>query len=272
MSRVTLLTGASRGLGVPIALELARDGGHLVLVARDREGLDATAARVAAAGATPHVVVADVTRPEDRARAVAAAEALGPVEVLVNNAGLEVPLAVVDQTPEDIERTLAVNLHAPLHLTRAVLPGMIARGRGVVVMVSSMSGKSPTPWNAVYTASKHGLNGFTASLRLELEGTGVRAGVVCPSFVAEAGMWASTGVKAPPLLKEVSPAAVAAGVRAVLDGRGEVLVTPSPVRPMLALAQLVPSLDGRLLKLLGVWEVLRARARATAEGRGPARH
>lgn len=269
MARVALVTGGTRGIGAAISLALKAAG---YKVAANYAGNDAAAQAFTAAHGIPAYKwsVADY---DACAAGIARVEGdIGPVEVLVNNAGLEVPLAVVDQTPEDIERTLAVNLHAPLHLTRAVLPGMIARGRGVVVMVSSMSGKSPTPWNAVYTASKHGLNGFTASLRLELEGTGVRAGVVCPSFVAEAGMWASTGVKAPPLLKEVSPAAVAAGVRAVLDGRGEVLVTPSPVRPMLALAQLVPSLDGRLLKLLGVWEVLRARARATAEGRGPARH
>jgi short-subunit dehydrogenase len=260
--RVVVLTGASRGLGVRIALAFARQGAHLVLAARDAQGLDAVAEQVRGAGGVATAVVCDVTAAEDRARLLQAAEAAGPVAVLVNNAGVEVPVAVVDQSPADIDQQLAVNLIAPIHLTRAALPALLARRAGVVVMVSSMSGKSPTPFNAVYSATKHGLNGFAASLRLELEGTGVHVGVVCPSFVAEAGMWADAGVSAPPLLREVAPDRVVDGVMRVVQGASEVLVTPTPVRPMLALAQLAPRLDGFLLRRLGVMSVLRERAEA----------
>lgn len=265
--RIVVVTGASRGLGVAIAEDLAADGGVLVLSARDEAGLRATAARVEAKGARAVIVPGDLTRAEDRARLVAAAEALGPIDVLVNNAGVEIAIAVIDQTEGDIEQQVRINLLAPIHLTRAFLPGMLAAKRGVVVMISSMSGKSPTPYNAIYSATKYGLNGFTASLRIELDGSGVGAGVVCPSFVADAGMWSDSGVPAPAAMREVKPAAVVKGVRKVIAGAAEVLVTPAPVRPMLALGQFFPTIDGPALRLLGVLEALKARARVTAQRR-----
>ena len=253
-----VLTGASRGIGVAIAEALGRRGDRVVLAARG--DLGATVDAVHAAGGEAVAVPCDVAVAADRERLVAAAIADGPVDAVIHNAGVEVPIAFADQSPEQIERQLAVNLHAPLALTRLFLPHLLARRRGAICAVSSMSGRSPTPWNSVYTASKYGLNGFFAALRIELEGTGVHAGVVCPSFVADAGMWAATGVKAPRLVAEVPLADVVAAVLAVLDGAPEVLVTTPLARPMLALNQLFPSLDRRLLGWLGVLDVLKARA------------
>lgn len=258
--KVVVLTGASRGIGVAMARRLANEGARLVLTARNAEELGRVGAEVGAA----RLVVADVSVAADRARLVAEACEVGPIAVLVNNAGLEVPLAVADLTEDDVERQIAINLVAPLQLTRAVLPAMIAAGSGVIANISSMSGKSPTPYNAVYTATKFGLNGFTASLRIELEGTGVHAGVVCPSFVAEAGMWADTGVKAPAMMREVPLEWVVDGLMRVIRGSGEVLVTPTPVRPLLAIGQLFTGLDGPMLRALGVLDVLKSRALATA--------
>lgn len=268
-TRVVVVTGASRGLGVYIAEELARDGGALVLTARDEAGLRATAAKVEARGARAVVVPGDLSRAEDRARLVAEAEALGPIDALINNAGVEITLAVIDQTEADIEQQVRVNLLAPIHLTRAFLPGMLAARRGAIVMLSSMSGKSPTPYNALYAATKYGINGFTASLRVELDGTGVSAGVVCPTFVADTGMWADFGLKAPTLMGEVSPAAVVKAVRKVMNGSAEILVTPTPVRPMLAIGQFFPTIDGPALRMLGVLDALKAQADAVlAKRRG----
>src|SRR5205823_6599664 len=159
---------------------------------------------------------------------------------LVNNAGIEIPVRVVEQTDEEVAQQLDTNLIAPIDLTRRVLPQMIARRAGVIVNISSMSGKSPTPFNSIYASTKYAINGFTASLAMELEGSGVHAGVVCPSFVADAGMWADTGVRAPKLMREVAPAKVAQAVLKVIRGAGEVLVTPGPVRPLLALRELFP--------------------------------
>lgn len=267
-ARVVVVTGASRGIGRAIAVDLAREGGRMLLVARDAAGLQEVAAAVTAAGAEAVSVAADLGTAAGRQAVVAAVEAEGDLDVLVNNAGVEIPVSVLDHRPEDIDQEITINLVAPLQLTRALLPGMVARGHGVVVMVSSMSGKSPTPWNAVYTATKHGLVGFTSSLAIELQGTGVHAGVVCPGFVAEAGMWANTGIKAPLSLREVPLSAVTGAVRAVIGGRGEVLVTQGPVRPLLALAQLFPGLTPKVLGWMGVLDVLRDRARHTAQVRG----
>lgn len=263
--RRVVLTGASRGIGVAIAEALAAEGAHLVLSARDEVGLRATAARVVGAGGMATVVAGDIASPAGRDTLLQAA---GEVDVLVNNAGVEVPVAIHDQAEADVELQVAVNLLAPMLLTRAVLPGMIARGRGAVVAVSSMSGKSPTPWNAVYAATKHGLNGFMASVGLELAGSGVHAAVVCPSFVGGVGMWADWGVAAPRRLREVPVARVVDGVRRAIDGEPEVLVTPGPIRPLLAIGQLVPGLGASVLRRLGVLAVFRARARAVAARRG----
>lgn len=262
--RIVVLTGASRGLGVVLARSLAAAGAHLVLVARDAAGLEAVAGAVREAGGQATVLPCDLGDAASLAGLGPAIEAVGPVEAVIHNAGVEVPVAVIDLRADDIDKTIAINLTAPLQLTRALLPGMVARGRGAVVMVSSMSGKSPTPYNAVYTATKHGLVGFTASLRIELAGTGVHAGVVCPGFVAETGMWAETGVKAPAALREVSPAAVVAAVCRVLGGSPQELVTQGPVRPLLALAQLFPALDGTVLRWMGVLGALEERAKVTA--------
>jgi short-subunit dehydrogenase len=252
---VALLTGASRGLGEVIARRLAAAGWDLVLVARDAAKL----AEVAASCAPARVVCigADVTVPADRARLLSEA---GPIDALINNAGVEVTLPLVDHSEADVAVTLETNLHAPIALTRLALPPMLARGRGAIVHVSSMSGKGPTPWNAVYAASKHGLVGFTSSLQVELHGTGVHVGVVCPGFVSGQGMWASTGVKAPLALREVTPEQVADAVLAALAGAPEVLVTSGPIRPLLALQELFPSIRGPVMRRLGIVAALRERA------------
>ncbi len=252
-----LLTGASRGLGAVLAARFAKEGMHLVLVARDATKLASVAAECEKLGVRVRVIPGDVSKRADREAIVKNA---ADADVLVNNAGIEIPLSVVDQSAEGVESQIATNLVAPIELTRLILPAMIARGRGVIVNVSSMSGKSPTPYNAIYSATKHGLNGFTASLRVELEGTGVHAGVVCPSFVADAGMWADSGGRAPAAMREVTPEKVVRGVLAVLRGAPEVLVTPGPVRPLLALRELIPGLDAAVLRWMGVTEVLAQRA------------
>ncbi len=265
--QTALVTGASRGLGARIALCLAKEGFDLVLTARDEAKLERVVEAAAATGISARGIAADLTVPEDRSRLI---EAAGPIDMLVNNAGLEVPIPVVEQTEAEISAQLALDLEAPIHLCRLVLPGMLDRGRGAIVNVSSMSGKSPTPLNAVYAGAKHGLNGFTASLRLELEGTGVVAGVVCPSFVAETGMWADFDLAAPALLSEVPVERVERAVLSVLRGAPEVLVTPGPVRLLLALAALFPGIDGPLLSWLGVRRKLAARADRTRSRRaGP---
>ncbi len=260
--RTVLLTGASRGIGAVLALRLAKERPRLVLAARNTRRLETVAAACTGAGASVTIVATDVSSAADRERLVQTA---GNVDVLINNAGVETTTRLTDQTRENVEAQIATNLLAPIELTRLVLPAMIARRSGVVVNVSSMSGKVPTPYNAVYTAAKFGLNGFTAALRFELEGSGVHVGTVCPGFVAETGMWSDTGVRAPALMREVSPAKVINAVFKVIAGAREVLVTPGPVRPLLVLREIFTGSDGSIMRKLGVMDVLRERAdRASA--------
>ena len=173
---------------------------------------------------------------------------------------IEITASVNGHSFEQVDDIVRTNLNAPIWLTKLVLPGMLARRRGAIVSVSSLAGKSATPYNAIYSATKHGLNGFASSLAIELDGTGVNAGVVCPGFVADAGMWADTGQKAPRMMREVSPQKVADGVVKAIEGAVEVLVAPGPIRPLFALAQLFPGMTKIATKRLGVLDAMRSRA------------
>lgn len=266
--RNAILTGASRGIGVYIAKRMAAEGINLTLAARDATKLEETRAACAGAGVRVTTVSTDVGSIEDLRELVAAAEREnGPTDILVNNAGIEITKSVIDHSFDDVDAILLTNLTAPIRLSKLVLPGMVARRSGAIVNVSSMSGKSLTPYNAIYSTSKSGLNAFTASLKVELDGTGVHAGVVCPGFVADAGMWADTGQAAPRMASEVSPERVANAVIAVIRGAREELIMPMPVRPLLALQELFPSLGGTMLKRMGVLDSFKGRAAKLAAER-----
>ncbi|KIG14070.1 oxidoreductase, short-chain dehydrogenase/reductase family protein [Enhygromyxa salina] len=256
--RKVLLTGASGGLGVHVARALAGAGAHLILTARDADKLSELAAACERAGAQVSVIAADLANPDDRARLI---ESAGEIDVLINNAGVEYTRRLLDQSDAQVHDQIALNLAVPIDLTRRVLPPMLARKRGTIVNISSMSGKGATPYNSVYAATKHGLNGFTTSLGLELHGTGVHVGVVCPGFVSE-GMWGRTGIRAPLALREVRPQKVAAGVMKVLRGAKQVLVTEGPVRPLLALVELFPGIEAPMLRMTNIVRTLERRADA----------
>jgi short-subunit dehydrogenase len=184
-----LLTGGSRGLGPYIARALLARGARVTLAARSADDLARVQASLDPDRVT--VVTGDVTNETDREAMVATAEAaFGPLDILVNNAGIESVLAFSRYTEDDIHALVSVNLDAPIQLCRLVVPGMVERRRGHVVNMASVAGKAAVPYNTVYSATKHGLVGFTYSLRAELHGTGVSASVICPGYVTEAGLTA----------------------------------------------------------------------------------
>jgi short-subunit dehydrogenase len=189
-----LITGASRSIGRHIALALAHQGMELVLAARSQDGLDAVADEVrSTAGVTVSTLTVDLG---DRAQAAVlgarAEEVAGRVDVLVNNAGLESARLLTEVTVDELAAMTEVNLLAPMVLTRAVLPGMIERGRGHVVNVSSMAGLIASAYQESYSATKFGLVGFTLALRMTAQdaGWGLSASAVCPGFIAGDGMYA----------------------------------------------------------------------------------
>jgi short-subunit dehydrogenase len=262
-NRTAILTGASRGIGPYIAKTLARQGVNLALAARDAGKLEETRAACEALGVRTISVATDVTSDSDLRRLVDTAERdLGPIDILVNNAGIEISSAVVDLSPAEIDAVINTNLRAPVQLARIVLPGMLQRHRGAIVHLSSLSGKGGTPYNTLYSATKFGLQGLTEAAAFELEGTGVHMSTVCPGFVADAGMWANRGGKAPRMMREVSPQRVADAVVKAIRGKREVLVAPGPIRPLLALNQLFPSLQRPIIKRMGIVQAMRPLARS----------
>jgi short-subunit dehydrogenase len=175
------ITGATAGIGLAFAEELATEGLDLVLVARDTGRLEALAERLAAEhGVSVEVLPADLAT-DSGCRAVMdrLAEGSRPIDVLVNNAGFGVNQGFVAGDLSDEERLLDVLVRATLRLTHAALPGMVERGRGIVINVSSVAGWVPM---GTYAAAKSWVTVFTEGLGAELSGTGVSATAVCPGF------------------------------------------------------------------------------------------
>jgi NAD(P)-dependent dehydrogenase (short-subunit alcohol dehydrogenase family) len=181
---VALVTGAGRGIGREIALTLAREGCHVAVAARSSDQVHATAAAVANLGVQTVPLVLDVTDAGAVMRGVASiAASLGPVDVLVNNAGIGESSPLAQVTLADWRRHLDVNATAPFLCTRAVLPGMLDRNSGRIVTVASTAGRAGTRFTAAYTASKHAAIGLMRAVAAEVGGTGVTANAVCPAFV-----------------------------------------------------------------------------------------
>lgn len=179
-----VITGASSGIGEALAREYLRRGASVTLVARRKALLDAIAKDHTG---RCHVVEADLASYEHADEWVdGAVAALGEVDVLVNNAGVQIVKRTVDTTWEEGERQLRLNTLSPLKLTKRVLPAMIARGRGTIVDVSSSAALAPTPGMYFYSASKAALGAASESLRGELRRTGVHVVTVYPGPVRTA--------------------------------------------------------------------------------------
>ncbi len=196
--RVVLVTGASRGIGAAAASRLAAEGADVAIVARTLDhhptlpgSLTDTAGRIRSFGVRAAVVVADLTDPDDRARIVdEAVDALGPIDVLVNNAAASIGGSILDFPAKRVRLSMEANVVAPLELAQLVVPGMVDRGEGWIVNLSSATANlhGGAPYDvtessrmlAVYGASKAALNRITDGLAVQLHGTGVRVNAVQP--------------------------------------------------------------------------------------------
>jgi short-subunit dehydrogenase len=184
MARETILvTGASRGIGAAAAASLARPGRRLILLARGRDALEATALAIERRGAEAHVAPADLADPEQTRSCLEALEdAFGPMDGLVLNAGIANHLLFEETSLDLMTREMTVNYFAPTELLRRALPEMRRRGQGRAMVVGSLTCLVPFPGNASYSASKGALFSLVRSLRCELRGSGVFLGITLPGL------------------------------------------------------------------------------------------
>jgi short-subunit dehydrogenase len=210
-----LVTGANGGIGCAIARSLKLHGAQLVLSGRRPETLTAIAEETKA-----KVLIADLSRRDEVRKLCADA---GDIDVLVLNAALPASGPVLEFSEEEICRAMDVNLNVPILMARDFAEKMVARGRGHIVFISSISGKVAANGTAIYSATKFGMRGFALALREDLRGAGVGVSTIFPGFIRDAGMFANTGVKLPPGAGTRSPEDVAnAVIRAIRDNTAEI--------------------------------------------------
>ena len=188
--KVALITGGGRGIGREIALAFAREGLAVAVAARTLSQVEEAAQAVRVLGAKALPVALDVIDAGAIPAAVkAVTDAFGPVDVLVNNAGIAESASFAKTDPALWERHLRVNVTGPFLLTREVLPGMLERGWGRVINVASLAGLFGAPYITAYATSKHALVGLTRALATEVTGKGVTVNALCPGYVATDLVW-----------------------------------------------------------------------------------
>lgn len=266
--KTVLLTGASGGIGVFIALALAREQATVVGVSRSPEGLEQVGAQVKALGGQWVGLPFDINRVAELSVLVQQISKLtGSIDILINNAGIEIYKKFTDYSTSDIQSVLTTNLLAALELSRLILPTMLRQRSGHIVNIASLASKKGVPYDSIYCASKAGLLIWSDALRQELAGTGVEISAICPGYVSECGMFADTRVPAPRFAGQSKAADVAiAVVRAIKQNKAEVIVNQDPVTETLtkllfAVGQFYPQFGDTVHRWLGVAELNKMRVK-----------
>ncbi len=229
--RTAVVTGASRGIGLAVSRALADQGARVVMLARSAEELRTRAQEL---GDRAYAVPCDVTSANAMDQAISAIRAHlgGAPDVIVNNAGSFRLSPIEHTTPDEFERTIAVNLAAPFRLVRAFLPELRVRGHGHVIVIGSIADHTIFPENGAYAASKYGIRALHEVLRAELRGSGVRVTVVSPAAV-DTSLW-----------DEIAP-----GSRADLPPRSAMLAPDAVASAVVYAATQPPEVDIELIRL-----------------------
>ncbi len=221
--KVAVITGGGRGIGRAIALKFAEEGAAVVVAARTVSEIDAVAREVRDAGGRAVAVTADVADEKqcDRLMQEAAAQ-FGKVDILVNNAGEYGPVKPIEEiTPAEWDRVVAVHLRGSYLLTRLALPGMYARGSGVILNISSLSAKSAFGWGSPYASAKAGMLGMTRVVAAEAARKGVRVNAICPGPVTETKMSKDLGETLAERLGVSKEDQLKGFLSSILQGRGQ---------------------------------------------------
>jgi uncharacterized protein len=246
-----LVTGATGGIGHAIARAFAARGATLLLTGRRAEVLAALAGETGG-----RALACDLGSRTDLEALIAEA---GDVGVVVANAALPAAGSLLAYDQAGIDHVLDVNLRAPIALARAFAPGMVQRGRGHLVLISSLQGKAATPNSSLYVATKFGLRGFALALREDLREAGVGVSVVIPGFIRDAGMFADSGARLPFGVGTRTPDQVAAAVLSAIErDRAEVDVAPPMLRVGAVIAGIAPQLSAAVSRRLGSHEIAAA--------------
>jgi short-subunit dehydrogenase len=256
LRRTAILTGASHGIGPTIARHLADLDLNIVLAARTITELERVAGELRSGGVQAIAFRADLAESDDLSALVARAEQeFGSVDVLVNNAAIELQRRFHTLTREEVERVLCVDLLAPIELTRLLLPGMLERGWGRIINISSLAGRNGFPFTEAYASAKDGLIAFSRVLRNDYRSRGVSASAIVLGAVNGAGIGQRTldefDLKTSTAFT-VSPDTVArAVVRALEKDKAEIVVMPGPGRLLKALMDLFPGFGPAVTGLSG---------------------
>src|SRR3954449_8886198 len=265
--RVVAITGGARGLGLATAKELAARGAHIAI-----GDLDGDLARVEAAalpGPGPHGGYAvDVTDPESFESFLDQAAELGPLDVMVNNAGIMPVRAFAEEDPLITRRQIEINILGVTTGTRLALDRRIPRGRGHSVNVASAAGRVAVPGEAVYTATKHAVVGFGEALRGELRGTGIEVSTILPSLAATE---LAAGMRPPRFVPMVKPEQVARAIAKTLERPRLEVIVPAWTAPLIrSTMALPPNWRDRVREFFQIGEVgseIDTQARAAYEER-----
>jgi len=226
---VALVTGASRGIGRAIAQRLAWLGASVAICGRDRAALANSAEAIANSGAPVFSAVADVTHSADIASLVAKTEAaLGPITILVNNAGIGLFGPAHEKTEDEWDLVQNTNLKSVFLVSRAVVPSMIRRGSGDIINISSLAGKNTFANGGIYCASKWGVIGLSGCMAEDLRDHGIRVSVICPGSVATE--FSGRGPKDPS--KALGPDDVAHAVEAIVTQSPRSFISEIDLRPL----------------------------------------
>jgi short-subunit dehydrogenase len=257
--KTVLLTGASRGLGVYIARNLAKEKATVICVSRSQSGIDKTCAEINALGGKGISITFDIRNMSDLTNLVQQVhETVGPVDILINNAGIEIHRTFADYSLEEIQSVLVTNLLSAIELTRLLLPSMLERRGGHIVNIASLAGKKGVAYSSIYSASKAGLIMWTDAIRQELAGTGIQVSAICPGYVCDAGMTVDSHVPIPKLAGTSTPIKVSNRIiKAIKQNQAEVIINENAVleyftKQMFAIGQISPHFVDTLYRWLGV--------------------